>query len=187
MATVKFETTKEKEAGVFEALKGDFGYTNVMQAPRIEKVIVSTGVGSTKDKNKLKVIEERMATITGQKAAVRRAKKSIATFKVREGDVSGYQVTLRGKRMYDFLDRLLSIALPRTRDFRGISPDSVDEVGNYTMGVKEHTIFPETVDEELKNVFGFAVTVVTTAEKREETKAMLTHLGFPFKKEQKSK
>lgn len=173
---------KEKEAGLFDALKGEFGYTNVMQTPRIEKVVISTGVGSVNDKNKIEVIAKRLETITGQKAALRAAKKSIATFKVREGDISGYQVTLRGARMYDFLDRLLSVALPRTRDFRGISIDSVDEVGNYTLGIKEHTIFPETADEEIKNIFGFSITVVTTSKSPAETKAMLTHLGFPFKK-----
>lgn len=179
----KHVTIKEKAANAFDALKGEFGYKNVMRAPRIEKVVVSTGVGSINDKNKIKIIEERLATITGQKAARVQAKKSIATFKVREGDLSGFQVTLRGSRMYDFLDRLLNVAIPRTRDFHGIT-DGVDEMGNYTVGIKEHTIFPETSDEELKNVFGFAVTVVTTSKDPKETKAFLAHLGFPFKKKE---
>jgi large subunit ribosomal protein L5 len=158
------------------------GYKNAMQRPRIMKVVVSTGVGSYKDKNKFKVVEDRLAKITGQKAAPRGAKVSIATFKSREGDVVGYQVTLRGQRMYDFLERLIHIALPRTKDFRGISPTGADEMGNFTMGIKEHSIFPEATDEELKDVFGFAVTIVTTAKSKEEVLKLLKHLGFPFKK-----
>lgn len=158
------------------------GYKNPMQFPRIMKVIVSSGVGSFKDKAKFKVVEDRLMRITGQKAAPRGAKVSIATFKSREGDVVGYQVTLRGARMYEFLDRLVHIALPRTKDFRGISPTAADEMGNYTLGIKEHTIFPEASDEDLKDVFGLAVTIVTTAKSKEELIAFLTHLGFPFKK-----
>lgn len=158
------------------------GYKNPMQRPRIMKVVVSAGVGSFKDKNKFKIVEDRLARITGQKASPRGAKVSIATFKSREGDVVGYQVTLRGQRMYDFLERLIHIALPRTKDFRGIPQSGADEMGNYTLGIKEHSIFPETTDEELKDVFGFAVTIVTTAKSREEVLKLLTHLGFPFKK-----
>ena len=158
------------------------GYKNLMQTPRILKVVVSTGVGSFKDKTKFKVVEDRLARITGQKPAPRGAKVSIASFKSRQGDIVGYQVTLRGSRMFDFLDRLVNLALPRTKDFRGISPDAVDEMGNYTLGIKEHNIFPETSDEELKDVFGLAVTIVTTAKSKEEALAFLTHLGFPFKK-----
>jgi large subunit ribosomal protein L5 len=158
------------------------GYKNPMQAPRISKVVVSSGVGSFKDKNKFKVVEDRLARITGQKPAARGAKISIAGFKSREGDTVGYQVTLRGKRMLDFLERLVHIALPRTKDFRGISLTGADEMGNYTLGIKEHTIFPETADEELKDVFGLSITVVTTAKSKEECLALLTHLGFPFKK-----
>ena len=150
--------------------------------PRVMKVVISSGVGSFKDKNKFKVVEDRLARITGQKAAPRGAKISIATFKSRQGDIIGYQVTLRGKRMIDFLERLVHIALPRTKDFRGISPKAADEMGNYTLGIKEHTIFPETSDEELKDVFGLAITIVTTAKSKEEVIALLTHLGFPFKK-----
>ena len=150
--------------------------------PRVMKVVISSGVGSFKDKNKFKVVEDRLARITGQKAAPRGAKISIATFKSRQGDIIGYQVTLRGKRMIDFLERLVHIALPRTKDFRGISPTAADEMGNYTLGIKEHTIFPETSDEELKDVFGLAITIVTTAKSKEEVIALLTHLGFPFKK-----
>jgi len=169
------ETLKEKSKKVP-------GYKNPMQMPKILKVVISTGVGSFKDKSKFKVVEDRLARITGQKAAPRGAKISIATFKSRQGDIIGYQVTLRGKRMFDFLDRLVHIALPRTKDFRGISPDAADEMGNYTLGIKEHTIFPETADEELKDVFGLAITVVTTAKSKPEVLALLTHLGFPFRK-----
>ncbi len=158
------------------------GYKNPMQMPRILKVVVSSGVGSFKDKAKFKVVEDRLARITGQKAVPRGAKISIAGFKSRAKDVVGYQVTLRGARMFDFLDRLVHIALPRTKDFRGISPDAADEMGNYTLGVKEHSIFPETTDEELKDVFGFAITIVTTAKSKEEVLTLLTSLGFPFRK-----
>jgi large subunit ribosomal protein L5 len=176
------ETTKEKSKKAFERMKESFGYTNVMQTPRLKKVVVSVGVGSFKDKNKNKIVEDRLVKIAGQKAAPRGAKQSVAAFKVRQGDTVGYQVTLRGARMYDFLDRLLNIALPRTKDFRGISSDSVDEMGNYTLGVREHTIFPESSDEELKDVFSLAITVVTTAHGKKEAKAFFDSLGFPFKK-----
>jgi len=158
------------------------GYKNPMQQPKITKVVIAVGVGSFKDKNKFKVVEDRLAKITGQKAAPRGAKISIASFKSRAGDVVGYQVTLRGQRMHDFLEKLIHISLPRTKDFRGIETKGADEMGNYTVGIKEHTIFPETADEELKDVFGMAITVVTTAKSREEVIKLLTHLGFPFKK-----
>ncbi len=158
------------------------GYKNLMQKPRITKVVVSTGVGSFKDKNKNKIVEDRLSRITGQKASPRGAKISIASFKSRTGDVVGYQVTLRGQRMHDFLEKLVHIALPRTKDFRGIPRTSADEMGNYTLGIKENTIFPECSDEELKDVFGLAITIVTTAKSKEEVVKFLTHLGFPFKK-----
>ncbi len=174
--------TLDKQKKTFSALKGARGYTNAMQAPKLVKVVVSVGVGSLKDKKKVELIVDRIRKITGQKPAARGAKKSIATFKVREGDVVGYQVTLRGKRMFDFLERLLHVALPRTRDFRGLSPKAIDAIGNYTLGIPEHTIFPETADEETKDIFGFAVTVVTTAKSADEARAFLGHLGFPFKK-----
>ena len=178
------ESVKDKQEKTFEALKDKFGYTNKMQAPKIEKVVVSVGVGKTRaDKRKTKVIAEKLAEITGQKASERPAKKSIASFKVREGQLSGYQVTLRGKRMVSFLDKLINVSLPRTRDFRGIH-SNVDEMGNYSLGIKESTIFPETADQDLKDVFGMSITVVTTSKKPEETVAFLSHLGFPFKKQE---
>lgn len=169
------ETLKVKQSTIA-------GYKNPMQKPKLVKVVVSAGVGSFKDKNKFKVVEDRLARITGQKASSRGAKVSIASFKSRQGDVVGYQVTLRGQRMHDFLEKLIHIALPRTKDFRGISTSGADEMGNYTLGIKEHTIFPEASDEELKDVFGLAVTIVTTAKSSEEVLRFLSHLGFPFKK-----
>ncbi|PIR38582.1 MAG: 50S ribosomal protein L5 [Candidatus Zambryskibacteria bacterium CG10_big_fil_rev_8_21_14_0_10_42_12] len=176
------EMLKDKMTKTFEALKGTFGYVNVMQSPKIEKVVISVGTGSMKDPKKVELAADRLARITGQKPASRSAKQSIASFKLREGDQVGYQVTLRGARMYDFLDRLINIALPRTKDFQGIKISGIDEMGNYTLGIKEHTIFFETSDEDIRDVFGMSITVVTTAKTREEAKAFLEHLGFPFKK-----
>lgn len=180
-------SVKEKENKAFEAMKGKFGYTNKMEAPRLVKIAISTGIGSVKDKKKIELIGDRLKKITGQNPVVKAAKKSIAGFKMREGDPVGYQVTLRGSRMYDFLDRLLNIALPRTRDFRGISPKALDDMGNYTLGIREHTIFAETTDEDLKDVFGIGVTLVTTSHNKDETRTFLELLGFPFKKEEKTK
>ncbi len=176
------KTIQEKKSTSFPALKEMFGYKNIMQAPRLVKVVVSCGIGSLKDKKKIALVADRLAKITGQKASERGAKQSISNFKIRQGDPVGFQITLRGKRMNDFLDRLLNIALPRTRDFRGISAQGVDEMGNYTIGIKEHSIFPETSDEDIRDVFGLAVTVVTSAKNAAEAKAFLDHLGFPFKK-----
>ncbi len=153
-----------------------------MQTPKIEKIVVSTGVGSITDKKKIELIPERLARITGQKPSKQLAKKSISQFKVREGELSGFKVTLRGKTARTFLDKLIHIALPRTRDFRGLSVDGVDEMGNYSFGIKESTIFPEIADEELKNVFGMSVTIVTTSRDKNQTVAFLEYLGLPFKK-----
>lgn len=173
--------TQQKTA--FEALKKEFGWKNVMQVPKVKKVVIAVGVGKmAKEKGRQDMVADRLGKIAGQKAAARGAKKSIATFKTRIGDRVGYQVTLRGKRMQDFLNRLLHIALPRTKDFKGLLPKIIDEMGNATLGLKEHSVFPETADEELKDVFGLAVTVVTTAKNKKEALAYLTHLGFPFKK-----
>ena len=154
-----------------------------MQTPRVVKVVVSSGVGKfMKDKQKVELVANRLAKITGQKPVDRGAKKSIATYKTRIGDKIGYQVTLRGKRATDFLNRLIHVALPRTKDFKGITPAAIDEMGNYTLGIKEHSVFPETADEDIKDVFGFGITVVTTAKDKVAAKAYLSHLGFPFKK-----
>ena len=176
------QPVKEKLKNSFESLKSHSGYKNAMQTPRLIKVVVSAGIGSFKDKKKIDVVKDRLAKITGQKPALRGAKQSIAAFKVRQGDPVGAIVTLRGKQMNGFLDRLLNIALPRTKDFRGIPLTSIDEMGNLTLGIKEHTVFPETSDEDLKYVFGMAVTVVTTARTRKESESFLRHLGFPLKK-----
>lgn len=171
----------------FKVLKDKLHLKNAMQAPRLVKVVVSSGFGSVKDKKKIELIAERLARITGQKPAVRATKKAIATWKTRVGDPIGYQVTLRGKRMGEFLDRLVNIALPRTKDFRGLARTSVDAMGNYTLGVKEHTIFPETSDEDLKDVFGMAVTIVTTSHEKKATLAFLEYLGLPLKREEEKK
>ena len=178
---------KEKQNKALDALKDQFGYSNAMQAPRIEKVAISVGVGSIKDKHKIEVVKDRIAKITGQKPSARPAKKSIASFKLREGDIIGYQVTLRGKRKETFLDKLIHVALPRTRDFRGINRTVVDQMGNATIGIKEHTIFPETSDEELKDVFGLSITLVTNSSDQKETLAFMEHLGFPLKKVEEKK
>ncbi len=177
------KTIIEKQKGAFDALKKECGYTNAYEAPRILKTVVSAGTGSLKDKKKNEFVADRLSKITSQKAAPRRAKKAIASFKTRIGDVVGYQVTLRGKRMRGFLEKLFNVAIPRTKDFRGIVPRAVDPMGNVTIGIKEHTIFPETSDEELKDVFGLAVTIVTTARNSKEGKAYFDYLGVPFKKE----
>lgn len=171
----------------YKTLKTPLNLVNPMQTPRLVKIVVSCGFGSIKDKNKITLIADRLSRITGQKPAVRATKKAIATFKTRLGDPIGYQVTLRGKRMTEFLDRLIHVALPRTKDFRGLSRDSVDAMGNYTMGVREHTIFAETADEDLKDVFGFAITIVTTSHDKKATLAFLEYLGMPMKKEGEKK
>jgi large subunit ribosomal protein L5 len=174
---------QEQQKTTFDALKADFGWKNVMQVPKVAKVVVSVGVGKmAKDKQKVELVAKRLATITGQKPVTRGAKKSIATYKTRIGDRVGYQVTLRGKRAQDFLNRLIHVALPRTKDFKGISAAAIDEMGNYTLGIREHSVFPETADEELKDVFGMAVTIVTTAKGKKQAHAYLAHLGLPFKK-----
>jgi len=172
--------TKQRQQSSYLALQEAFGYTSPMQGPRIQKVVVSSGVGKKREKKQLELISDRLAKITGQKTAPRGAKISIASFKVRQGDTVGLQVTLRGTRMFDFLDKLIHIALPRTRDFRGLSPRAIDDMGNLTIGVREHTIFPETSDEDLKDVFGFAITIVTTAKSKKESEAFFRHLGMPL-------
>ena len=173
---------KEKQNKAFEALKGPLGLKNKMQAPKVLKVVLSSGTGSFKDKNKNKVVEDRLTKISGQKVMLKLAKKSVATFKVREGDPVGYQVTLRGKRMFDFLDKLVYIALPRTKDFRGLSVRAIDNMGNFTIGMKENSVFPETSNEELKDVFGLSITIVTNLKDKVQAKTFLEYLGFPFKK-----
>src|SRR3972149_6793841 len=178
------KTIKEKENKAFELLKSKFGYKNKMAAPHLTKVVINSGTGSAlqKDKNRNDLVMDRLAKITGQKGASRAAKKSIAGFKLRQGEPIGVVVTLRGKKMYGFLDKFLNIALPRTKDFRGLDRKTVDNIGNLTIGIREHTIFPETSDEELKDVFGMAITIVTTAKSKAEALAFFELLGIPFKK-----
>lgn len=173
--------TATKQDKTFETLKADFGYTSKMQTPKVVKVVVSCGVGSLKDKKKQELIVDRLATITGQAPATRTAKKAIASFKSRVGDMAGYQITLRGARMESFLDKLIHIVFPRIKDFRGINIKGVDEMGNLSIGIKEHTVFPETSDEDAKDVFGLGITIVTSAKSKKEAEAFLKYLGIPFK------
>lgn len=178
------ENIKTKSTKAFAALRDTFGYTNVMQTPRLEKVVVSVGVGKVEDKARRAQIADRLATITGQKPSPRPAKQSIASFKLRQGDIIGYQVTLRGERMQDFLNKLVDIALPQTRDFRGLKATAIDEMGNITLGIKEHTIFPETADEDIRDVFSLAITIVTSAKSKAEAEAFLRHIGLPLQKDE---
>lgn len=180
------ETIKQKEKKAFDKLKTQFGYKNILATPRVVKVVVSSGTGSLikKDAKKNEFISDRLAKITGQKPAPRAAKKSVAGFKIREGDTIGFMVTLHGNRMYSFLDKLLNVAIPRTKDFRGIKRSAVDEMGNLTIGIREHTIFPETSDEELRDVFGLSIILVTTAKTREEALPFFEAIGIPFSKKQ---
>lgn len=183
------ETLKLKQAGAFDALKSQFGYTNKLAAPRIQKVVVSVGTGSgmKRDRNKNDFVIDRLTKIVGQKPSVKSAKQSIASFKIRQGDPVGVVVTLRGERMWSFLEKLVHVALPRTKDFRGITRSSAGELGNMSIGIREHTIFPETSDEEISQVFGLAITIVTTATSRPEGLAFFEYLGFPLKKEDEAK
>ncbi|MFH1979337.1 MAG: 50S ribosomal protein L5 [Patescibacteria group bacterium] len=159
-----------------------FGYKSKMAVPKIEKVTVNSGIGSVKDDARKEMIRDHLAIITGQRPSERSAKKSIASFKIREGLHIGYSATLRGKRMYDFLERMIFVAIPRGRDFRGLDVKSVDSSGNLTIGFKDHLIFPEMMGEDTRNSFGFSVTIVTTAKNREESVEFLRLMGIPFKK-----
>jgi len=186
---MKHLTVKEKETAAFTKMKDAFHYKNVMAVPKMQKIVLNVGTGTAikKDKNKNDTISDRLAKIAGQKSATRGAKQSIASFKTRKGDPIGIVVTLRGKRMYAFLEKLINVALPRTKDFRGISLKSVDSIGNLTIGIKEHTIFPETADEDIRDVFGLSVTLVSTAKNKKEGTAFFGLLGIPFKKEEEKK
>ena len=160
-----------------------FGYTSVMQCPKLDKVVINLGVGEAVSEPKF--LEEAVAELTllaGQKPVITKAKKSIANFKLREGMSIGCKVTLRGEKMYEFLDKLFNIALPRVRDFRGVSNTAFDGRGNYTLGVKEQVIFPEIQYDKVNKVRGMDIVIVTTAKTNEEAKALLTGLGMPFAK-----
>jgi large subunit ribosomal protein L5 len=169
---------------ILPALTERFGYSTPMRVPRIEKVTVNMGVGDAKQDSKmLEAASEQLATITGQRPNVRRARKSIAQFKVREGMPVGVAVTLRGARSYEFLDRLMSVAIPRIRDFRGLNPRSFDGRGNYSMGVREQIIFPEVDYDEVDQVRGLDITITTTAQSDDEAFALLEAFGMPFARE----
>ncbi len=167
---------------IVEKLSTEFGFKNVHQVPKLEKIVVNMGVGeATQNSKLLEKATEELAVITGQKAVVRRARKSIANFKLRQGQAIGCSVTLRGNRMWEFLDRLLSVSLPRVRDFKGVSPKSFDGRGNYSLGIREQIIFPEIDYDSVERITGVNVTVVTTARNDAEGKSLLTHLGMPFR------
>jgi len=168
---------------VIPAMQKEFGIKNVMAVPKVEKVVISVGIGKiVKDEKTVEKMANDLAKLTGQKLVYRQAKKSIASFKVREGVNIGLMVTLRGKRMYDFMDRLVSVALPRSKDFRGIDTKNFDKNGNLNLGIKESSIFPEIDYETLKDIFSLEVTVVTTARDKQKGIALLRSLGFPIKK-----
>ena len=170
------------KANVIPQLMKDFGYKNPMQVSKLEKIVVNMGLGEAINNNKLiEQAEEQMMAITGQKAVVTRSRKSIANFKLRENQAIGCMVTLRKDRMYEFFDRLVSVALPRVRDFKGVSSKSFDGKGNYTLGIREQIIFPEINYDKIEKIKGMNVTIVTTAKNDEEGRALLRHMGMPFR------
>lgn len=171
-------------------LRKKFSIKNLMAVPRITKIVVNTGIGRiilSKDTKAVEKVERDLALLTGQKPSVRRAKKSLSTFKVRQGMPVGYAITLRGKRMYDFLDRLIYLALPMSKDFRGIDTVNVDRDGNLNLGIREHSIFPEITYETLKDIFGLQVTVATNAHNRERGMELLRLMGVPLQKDKPKK
>lgn len=168
---------------VVPKLMSEFGYSSVMQAPKLDKIVINIGVGDAVSNSKaLDIAVEELTALTGQKPLITKSKKSIANFKLREGQAIGAKVTLRGERMYYFLEKLISVALPRVRDFRGVSADSFDGRGNYTLGVKEQIIFPEINIDKVTKVRGMDIIIVTTANTDKEAKSLLNAFGFPFKK-----
>ncbi|MFL5416990.1 MAG: 50S ribosomal protein L5 [Myxococcales bacterium] len=170
------------KANVIPLLMKDFGYKNPMQVPKIEKIVVNMGLGEAISNNKLiEQAQEQMMAISGQKPVITKARKSIANFKLREGQSIGAMVTLRSARMYEFFDRLVSIALPRVRDFKGVSSKSFDGKGNYTLGIREQIIFPEINYDKIEKIKGMNITIVTTAKNDEEGRALLRHMGMPFR------
>jgi len=179
-------TSRLKEKYINEvvpALMERFNYKNVMEVPKLEKIVINMGLGEAKDNPKaLESAVRELSLITGQKPIVTRAKKSIANFKVRKGMSIGAKVTLRGERMYDFLDKLINISLPRVRDFRGVNPSSFDGRGNYALGIREQLIFPEIDYDMVEGVRGLDISIVTTAKTDEEAKAFLELMGMPFRK-----
>jgi large subunit ribosomal protein L5 len=178
------KTLKEKQAKAFEVLSSELGIKNVMQVPKIQKIVVNVGTGSRMKRDRFAndFIAGELAKITGQKPTIRSAKQSIAGFKIRQGDQVGLAVTLRGERMQSFFDKLVHVAFPRTKDFRGLDAKAIDSMGNLTLGIKEHTIFPETGDQDLSKIFGLSITIVTTASDKKAAKVYFDYLGVPFKK-----
>ena len=173
--------SEKYKSEVAPALMKKFEYKSVMQIPKLDKIVVNVGAGDCKDNSKaMDAILKDLGAITGQKAITCKAKKSVANFKLREGMVIGAKVTLRGAKMYEFMDRLFNIALPRVRDFRGINPNSFDGRGNYSMGIKEQLIFPEIEYDKIEKLRGMDIIMVTTAETDEEAKELLTLMGAPF-------
>jgi len=167
---------------VIPAMQREFGYQNVMQVPRLVKVVVNIGLGEALQNAKaLDAASGQLAVITGQKPIITKAKKSIATFRLREGNPIGAKVTLRGNRMYDFLDRLFNVALPRVRDFRGVSPDSFDGRGNYTLGLREQLVWPELDYDSIDQIRGMEISIVTTAQSDDEARHLLQLLGMPLR------
>lgn len=168
---------------IVDAMMKKFEYKNVMEVPKLDKVVVNMGVGEAKDNAKaLESAVKDMETVTGQKAVLTKAKKSVANFKIREGMAIGCKVTLRGERMYEFVDRLINLALPRVRDFRGVNPNAFDGRGNYALGIKEQLIFPEIEYDKIDKVRGMDVIFVTTAKTDEEARELLKQFNMPFKK-----
>ena len=174
--------TEKYKDEIVPSLMKDFSYKSIMQVPKIKSIVLNVGMGeATQDVKPLESAAKELATIAGQKAVITRAKKSIAGFKLRENTPVGCKVTLRGKRMYDFLDKLICLALPRIRDFRGISPKSFDGRGNFAYGIKEQIIFPEINYDKIASMHGMDIVIVTTAKTNEEGKALLKYFGMPFK------
>lgn len=175
-----YETYKKE---IVPKLMDEFKYSSIMAVPKITKVVINLGLGNAmNEKNLLDTAEKEIVQIIGQKPVRTKAKKSVAAFKLRQGMEIGLKATLRGKKMYDFLTRLIQVALPRVKDFQGISANSFDGRGNYNLGIKEHTIFPEINFDKVSRIIGFDVAITTTASTDEEAKTLLTHLGMPFKK-----
>ena len=176
------------DADIVKAMTEKFGYTNPLQVPRLEKITLNMGVGeASQDKKKVTTAAEEMALIAGQKPVITRAKKSIAQFKLREGMPIGCKVTLRRDRMFEFLDRLITVAMPRIRDFRGVNPKSFDGRGNYAMGLKEQIVFPEISYDKIDKVRGMDIIVTTTAKTDEEARELLRLFGFPFQGDAEAK
>lgn len=177
-----YDIQKKYKEEVVSQMKEKAYKKNVHAVPHIVKVVINVGTGSVKDKERIKLIEKHLSLIAGQHPAETKAKKAIASFKTRIGSHMGYRITLRGQRMYDFLNRMIFVAIPRQRDFRGLDLKAIDEFGNMTIGVKDHLVFPEMVGQDVRDAFGFAVNVVTTAKNKEEAIEFFKLLGFPLKK-----